>query len=260
MPTSSRCQLESWWRENPFLSGVHWTSGIEIGLRLIAWTWIRRLLATWPGVKSLFDENPRRAATDPLASALPGALPQRRLVREQPRDRRGRGPARRRVRAALVPGKRALEGRRRRAARGGASTKHLRDRNQPGARVRIPRVRRHARARGRSRVRRGSGATRRRHVARSLRHGRRRCRHRRRRACARRGRATATMPGCWPSTATARDGRRSSRSGARCSNRCRWWPEVPGTVVSTLLATLAQAPERSRIVRRPGRRTSPTRE
>ena len=54
-----RCQLESWWRENPFLSGVHWTSGIEIGLRLIAWTWIRRLLATWPGVKSLFDENPR---------------------------------------------------------------------------------------------------------------------------------------------------------------------------------------------------------
>ena len=54
-----RSQLESWWRENPFLSGVHWTSGIEIGLRLIAWTWIRRLLAGWPGVKSLFDENPR---------------------------------------------------------------------------------------------------------------------------------------------------------------------------------------------------------
>jgi hypothetical protein len=54
-----RTQLESWWRENPFLSGVHWTSGIEIGLRLIAWTWIRRLLAGWPGVKSLFDENPR---------------------------------------------------------------------------------------------------------------------------------------------------------------------------------------------------------
>jgi Heparinase II/III-like protein/Heparinase II/III N-terminus len=53
-----RSQLESWWRENPFLSGVHWTSGIEIGLRLIAWTWIRRLLAGWPGVKSLFDENP----------------------------------------------------------------------------------------------------------------------------------------------------------------------------------------------------------
>ena len=23
--------LRSWWRENPFLSGVHWTSGIELG-------------------------------------------------------------------------------------------------------------------------------------------------------------------------------------------------------------------------------------
>ena len=25
--------LRSWWRENPFLSGVHWTSGIELGIR-----------------------------------------------------------------------------------------------------------------------------------------------------------------------------------------------------------------------------------
>ena len=24
-------QLRSWWRRNPFLSGVHWTSGIELG-------------------------------------------------------------------------------------------------------------------------------------------------------------------------------------------------------------------------------------
>jgi hypothetical protein len=53
-----RSQLTSWWRANPFLSGVHWTSGIEIGLRLIAWTWIRRLLASWPGVESLFEDNP----------------------------------------------------------------------------------------------------------------------------------------------------------------------------------------------------------
>jgi hypothetical protein len=51
-------QLRSWMRENPFLSGVHWTSGIEIGIRLISWVWIRRLLADWPGVGSLFDENP----------------------------------------------------------------------------------------------------------------------------------------------------------------------------------------------------------
>src|SRR5262249_17606025 len=40
-------QLRSWWRENPFLSGVHWTSGIEIGIRLISLVWIRRLLDEW---------------------------------------------------------------------------------------------------------------------------------------------------------------------------------------------------------------------
>jgi hypothetical protein len=52
-------QLESWWRANPFLSGVHWTSGIELGLRLISWTWIRRLLDGWPDVEALFEDNPR---------------------------------------------------------------------------------------------------------------------------------------------------------------------------------------------------------
>jgi hypothetical protein len=31
-------QLQSWWQENPFLSGIHWTSGIEVGLRLISMT------------------------------------------------------------------------------------------------------------------------------------------------------------------------------------------------------------------------------
>jgi hypothetical protein len=50
-------QLRSWWRENPFLSGVHWTSGIEIGIRLISLAWIRRLLDDWPGVADLFERN-----------------------------------------------------------------------------------------------------------------------------------------------------------------------------------------------------------
>ncbi len=50
-------QLRSFWRENPFLSGIHWTSGIELGLRLISVAWIRRLLDDWPGVKGLFEEN-----------------------------------------------------------------------------------------------------------------------------------------------------------------------------------------------------------
>jgi hypothetical protein len=49
--------LRSWWHRNPFLSGVHWTSGIELGLRLIAWVWARRLLDGWEGAATLFEEN-----------------------------------------------------------------------------------------------------------------------------------------------------------------------------------------------------------
>ena len=53
--------LRSWWRENPFLHGVHWISGIELGLRLLAWSWIRGLLSEWPGCPALFDNNDRFA-------------------------------------------------------------------------------------------------------------------------------------------------------------------------------------------------------
>ena len=51
-------QLRSWWRENPFLSGVHWTSGIEIGIRLLNLAWIRRLLDEWPGAADLLEHDP----------------------------------------------------------------------------------------------------------------------------------------------------------------------------------------------------------
>lgn len=50
-------QLRSWWTENPFLSVVHWTSGIELGIRLISWAWVRRLLDGWPKVGDLFETN-----------------------------------------------------------------------------------------------------------------------------------------------------------------------------------------------------------
>jgi hypothetical protein len=50
-------QLRSWWRENPFLSGIHWTSGIEVGIRLISLAWIRRLLDSWPPVADLFEHS-----------------------------------------------------------------------------------------------------------------------------------------------------------------------------------------------------------
>jgi hypothetical protein len=49
--------LRSWWTQNPFLSGVHWTSGIEAGVRLISWVWVRRLLDGWAGVADLFENN-----------------------------------------------------------------------------------------------------------------------------------------------------------------------------------------------------------
>lgn len=49
--------LQSWWLNNPFLSGIHWTSGIEIGVRLVSWVWIRRLLNEWQGCHELFESN-----------------------------------------------------------------------------------------------------------------------------------------------------------------------------------------------------------
>jgi hypothetical protein len=51
-------QLRSWWIENPFLRGPNWNSSMELGMRLIAWVWIRRLLSGWSGVYDLFDANP----------------------------------------------------------------------------------------------------------------------------------------------------------------------------------------------------------
>ena len=50
-------QLRSWWAKNPFLSGIHWTSGIELGVRLVSWVWIRRLLDEWPKVQDLFEHH-----------------------------------------------------------------------------------------------------------------------------------------------------------------------------------------------------------
>jgi hypothetical protein len=40
--------LKSWIDENPPYTGVHWTSALELALRLIAWSWIYRLLRGHP--------------------------------------------------------------------------------------------------------------------------------------------------------------------------------------------------------------------
>ncbi|WP_459246029.1 alginate lyase family protein [Streptomyces lincolnensis] len=50
--------LRSWWAANAPLHGVHWISGIELGIRLLSWVWIRRLLDGWPGAAELFEDNP----------------------------------------------------------------------------------------------------------------------------------------------------------------------------------------------------------
>ncbi|MGC0374235.1 alginate lyase family protein [Streptomyces sp. SAI-229] len=50
--------LRSWWAANPPLRGVHWVSGIELGIRLLSWVWVRRLLDGWPGAAALFEGNP----------------------------------------------------------------------------------------------------------------------------------------------------------------------------------------------------------
>jgi hypothetical protein len=55
-------QLRSWWAANPFLQGVNWSSGIELGVRLISWVWTRRLLDDWAGVEELFEHNPDAVA------------------------------------------------------------------------------------------------------------------------------------------------------------------------------------------------------
>jgi hypothetical protein len=50
--------LRDWIARDPFMKGVHWTSGIEVGIRLISWVWARRLLSEWEGSGALFERNP----------------------------------------------------------------------------------------------------------------------------------------------------------------------------------------------------------
>jgi hypothetical protein len=67
--------LKSWWAANPPAQGVHWISGIELGIRLISWTWVRRLLAEWPRIGEVFDENPEAITQIHAHQAWLAALP-----------------------------------------------------------------------------------------------------------------------------------------------------------------------------------------
>ncbi len=51
--------LRSWLEANPPLRGIHWVSGIEMGLRLLNWCFVRRLLGGYPGVEDSFERSPQ---------------------------------------------------------------------------------------------------------------------------------------------------------------------------------------------------------
>lgn len=50
--------LHDWMVSSPFLVGVHWTSPIESAMRLISWSWLRRLLGDWDDVERYFEASP----------------------------------------------------------------------------------------------------------------------------------------------------------------------------------------------------------
>ena len=148
-------QLRSWWRANPFLTGVHWTSGIEAGVRLLAWVWIRRLLDDWPKIGDLFEDDPdaqrQIAWHQEYLAAFPshGSSANNHVIAEA---------------AGLLAAASAFpwyaasprwRRERRRPPRAGARREHLQQRDQPRAGERLPPFRAGARAR---RGRRGRNA------------------------------------------------------------------------------------------------------
>ena len=124
-------QLRSWWQENPFLSGIHWTSGIELGIRLISLAWIRRLLDDWPGVGDLFERNGLAVRQIRWHQQYLAALPQPGLLGQQSRGRRGRRAARGQLRVPVVRPERPVAARLRPPAGAGAAPQHLPVRHQP---------------------------------------------------------------------------------------------------------------------------------
>ncbi len=147
---AAAAQLRSWWSANPFLSGVHWTSGIEAGIRLISWTWIRRLLDDWPKVGDLFEHNDDAVRQIGWHQEFLAAFPSRGSSANNHVIAEAAG---RLVAACAFPWyarSSRMAGERRGAAGAGARRQHLRRRPQPGAGHRLPPLRARARAGGRA--------------------------------------------------------------------------------------------------------------
>ena len=142
-------QLRSWWRANPFLTGVHWTSGIEAGVRLISWAWTRRLLHDWPKVGDLFEHNDDAVRQIGWHQEFLAAFPSRGSSANNHVVAEAAG---RLVAACAFPwyAKSARMAPERRGAPGArARRQHLRRRSQPRAGDRLPPLRARARAGGR---------------------------------------------------------------------------------------------------------------
>ena len=104
-------QLRSWLDQCPFGRGMHWRSPLELAIRLINWVW-----ATRPRRRGRRPRRPAARARAARGLAPPvGRHPQvlAGILREQPRDRRGR----RRVHRRLV-----LHGLRRSRPAGGSES------------------------------------------------------------------------------------------------------------------------------------------
>ncbi len=71
--------LRSWWVKNPFLSGVHWTSGIELGLRLITWAWAGGYWRAGPALRGYSSATmtrwPKSGGTSATSIVSPAAVP-----------------------------------------------------------------------------------------------------------------------------------------------------------------------------------------
>jgi exopolysaccharide biosynthesis WecB/TagA/CpsF family protein len=47
-------QVASWIEQCPYMHGVHWTCGLESGLRLVSWAWAFEAVRGWPGLVDAF--------------------------------------------------------------------------------------------------------------------------------------------------------------------------------------------------------------
>ena len=81
---------------------MHWTSGIELGIRLISWAWIRRLLDDWPKVGDLFEHNDDAVRQIGWHQEYLAAFPSRGSSANNHVDRRGGRPAGRGLRVPVV--------------------------------------------------------------------------------------------------------------------------------------------------------------